>query len=54
MSFPSLRVVDIPAQWDARNTKGDFSIRVRNYERGSNCDWNCFEVVGADSGVALY
>jgi hypothetical protein len=26
-----------------RNMKGGFSIRVRNYERGSGCDWNCFQ-----------
>jgi hypothetical protein len=35
-------------QWDVRNTKGGFSIRVRNYERGSYCDWNCFQ--GSGSG----
>jgi hypothetical protein len=43
MSFLSLRIVDIPAQWDVRNTKGGLSIRERNYERGSDCDWNCFQ-----------
>jgi hypothetical protein len=54
MSYPSLRIVDIPVQWDVRNTKGGFSIRARNYERGSSCDWNCFRVVGEDSGGVLH
>jgi hypothetical protein len=35
MSFPSLWVVDIPAQWDARDAKWWFGGRVRNHQRRS-------------------
>jgi hypothetical protein len=43
MSRPSLGVVDIPAQWDARNAKRCFGVRVRNHQQGSgwceDCSW---------------
>jgi hypothetical protein len=30
---PSLRVMDIPLQWDARDAKRCFSIRAQNHQR---------------------
>jgi hypothetical protein len=35
MSCPSLWVVDIPAQWDARDAKRWLSGRARDHQRGS-------------------
>ena len=35
MSRPSLGVVDIPVQWDARDAKRCFGVRARTYQRGS-------------------
>jgi hypothetical protein len=35
MSRPSLQVVDIPAQWDARDAKRCFCVRAKNYQWGS-------------------
>jgi hypothetical protein len=34
MSFPSLWVVDIPAQWDVRDVKRWFDRRERDHQRG--------------------
>jgi hypothetical protein len=42
MSRSSLGVVDIPAQWDARDAKRCFSIRERDYQWGSRQCWGCF------------
>jgi hypothetical protein len=43
MSCPSLWVVDIPAQWDARDAKRWFGGRARDHQRGSRrcrvCLW---------------
>jgi hypothetical protein len=43
MSCPSLWVVDIPGQWDARDAKRWFSGRVRDHQWGSHwcrvCLW---------------
>jgi hypothetical protein len=35
MSYPSLWVVDIPAQWDARDAKRWLGGRERNHQQGS-------------------
>jgi hypothetical protein len=35
MSYPSLWVVDIPTQWDARDVKQWFGGRARDHQRGS-------------------
>jgi hypothetical protein len=42
MSRPSLGVVNIPAQWDARDVKSCFDVRARNYQWGSHQFWGCF------------
>jgi hypothetical protein len=42
MSCPSLWVVDIPVQWDARNAKRCFGRRARDHQRGSRRWRVCF------------
>ena len=42
MSFPSLWVVDIPAQWDVRDAKRWFYIRARDHQWGSRWCADCF------------
>jgi hypothetical protein len=42
MSHPSLGVVDIPTQWDARDVKRCFGVRERNHQWGSRWCWDCF------------
>jgi hypothetical protein len=41
MSCPNLGVVDMLAQWDARDEKRCFGIRAHNYQRGSLWCWDC-------------
>jgi hypothetical protein len=42
MSCPSLWVVDIPAQWDARDVKRWLCVRARDHQRGSRWCGDCF------------
>jgi hypothetical protein len=42
MSCPRLWVVDIPAQWDARNEKRWFCVRERDHQQASRWCRNCF------------
>jgi hypothetical protein len=42
MSRPSLGVVDIPVQWDARDAKRCFSVSERNHQQGFHWCWDCF------------
>jgi hypothetical protein len=41
MSCPSLWVVDIPTQWDARDVKRWFCVRERDQQRGSRWCGDC-------------
>jgi tRNA A37 threonylcarbamoyladenosine synthetase subunit TsaC/SUA5/YrdC len=52
---PSLRVVDIPSQWDARDAKRCFSIRVHGIIKGGPVVTGvASEVVGVGSEGVLY